>query len=93
MANKIKLRRGNKSGMPTLDEGELAYVKDEQSVYVGTSSGNKELVGNGGGGTSYSTMTQNDIDNSDTTPKVITGKLIKDNLGDIEGALDAILGV
>lgn len=49
MANKIKLRRGNKSNMPLLEEAELAYVKDEQKVYVGTASGNKEL-GSGGSG-------------------------------------------
>jgi len=30
--------------MPILEEGELAYTLDEQTVYIGTSSGNKGLT-------------------------------------------------
>jgi hypothetical protein len=41
---KIKIKRGLKGSMPILEEGELAYTLDEQTVYIGTSSGNKGLT-------------------------------------------------
>ena len=43
MADKIQIRAGNKSGMPTLTDRELAYVRNEKALYVGTSSGNQKL--------------------------------------------------
>lgn len=45
MADKIQIRAGNKSGMPTLTDRELAYVRDENALYIGTPSGNKDLNG------------------------------------------------
>lgn len=44
MADKIQLRAGNKSGMPVLTDREIAYVKDEESLYIGTPNGNKRLT-------------------------------------------------
>ena len=44
MADKIQIRAGNKSGMPTLTDRELAYVKDETALYIGTAGGNKRLT-------------------------------------------------
>jgi len=41
---RIRLRRGNKTDLPALAEGEPAFVKDEQEIYVGTSSGNINLT-------------------------------------------------
>ena len=43
MADKIQIRAGNKEGMPVLTNRELAYVKDESSLYVGTENGNVKL--------------------------------------------------
>lgn len=57
MADKIQIRAGNKSGMPTLTDRELAYVRDENALYIGTPDGNKkvsaEAAGGGGGGGLY----------------------------------------
>ena len=43
MADTIQLRAGNKTGMPTLLDRELAYVRDENALYVGTDTGNKKI--------------------------------------------------
>lgn len=43
MADTIQLRAGNKSGMPTLLDRELAYVRDENALYMGTDTGNKKI--------------------------------------------------
>ena len=43
MADKIQIRAGNKSGMPTLTDRELAYVRDENALYIGTPTGNKDI--------------------------------------------------
>lgn len=43
MADKIQIRAGNKAGMPTLTDRELAYVRDENALYIGTPSGNKDI--------------------------------------------------
>jgi hypothetical protein len=40
---KIKLRRGLKATLPTLDVGEPAFVTNEKKLYIGTSSGNISL--------------------------------------------------
>lgn len=45
MADKIQIRAGNKSGMPTLTDREIAYVRDEKSLYVGTPNGNVKIGG------------------------------------------------
>ena len=45
MADKIQIRAGNKAGMPTLTDRELAYVRDENALYIGTPDGNKNLSG------------------------------------------------
>lgn len=43
MADKIQIRAGNKSGMPTLTDREPAYVRDEKALYVGTPEGNVKV--------------------------------------------------
>lgn len=43
MADTIQLRAGNKAGMPELLDRELAYVKDEEALYIGTTNGNKKM--------------------------------------------------
>ena len=45
MADKIQIRAGNKAGMPTLTDRELAYVRDENALYIGTTTGNKDING------------------------------------------------
>lgn len=45
MADKIQIRAGNKAGMPTLTDRELAYVRDEKSLYIGTPAGNVDILG------------------------------------------------
>lgn len=45
MADTIQLRAGNKSGMPTLADREVAYVRDENALYTGTPAGNKKIYG------------------------------------------------
>lgn len=45
MARKIQIKRGNKAKLPTLAQGELALVLDEQSLYGGGASGNIPLGG------------------------------------------------
>ncbi len=44
MADTIKLRAGEKEGMPMLAEREVAYCTDENAFYIGTSEGNKKVV-------------------------------------------------
>lgn len=43
MEDKIQIRAGNKAGMPTLTDRELGYVRDENALYIGTPSGNKDI--------------------------------------------------
>ena len=43
MADSIRLRAGNKEGMPQLADREPAYVRDEQALDVGTPQGNVKL--------------------------------------------------
>ena len=45
MADKIQIRAGNKSGMPTLTDREPAYVRDEKALYIGTPDGNVKIGG------------------------------------------------
>lgn len=45
MADTVQLRAGNKAGIPTLADREVSYVKDENSLYVGTPAGNKKIYG------------------------------------------------
>jgi len=40
MANTIKLKRGTKANLPTLNQGELAYCIDTDEVYVGDGTSN-----------------------------------------------------
>ena len=44
MADTIQIKRGVKSGIPTLLLGELGYCTDTDELYIGTSNGNK-LIG------------------------------------------------
>lgn len=44
MINKILLKRGNKSSLPVLSNGEPAYIADEKELYIGTASGNVKLT-------------------------------------------------
>lgn len=50
MANKIQVRRGAKSKLPVLNEGEFGLCTDTKEVYIGTSGGNILLPTGGGGG-------------------------------------------
>lgn len=44
MADTIQVRAGNKANMPVLADRELAYVKDEKALYVGTPEGNVKIL-------------------------------------------------
>ena len=44
MADKIQIRAGKKENMPLLTDRELGYVRDEKSLYIGTPSGNVDLL-------------------------------------------------
>src|SRR5574337_251039 len=44
MADKIKVRRGLFSDLPDLNEGELGYVKDRGTVYIGTNTDKNILL-------------------------------------------------
>lgn len=43
MADTIQLRAGNKASMPVLLDREIAYVRDEKALYVGTPTGNEKM--------------------------------------------------
>lgn len=45
MANKIQIRRGLKSKLPTLSSGEPGYCTDTKEFFVGTGSGNVNMGG------------------------------------------------
>lgn len=45
MARKIQIKRGNKSKLPTLAQGELALTLDEQGLWAGGSNGNIPVGG------------------------------------------------
>lgn len=45
MADSLQIRGGNKSTMPTLQDREPGYCKDEKALYMGTSGGNVKLCG------------------------------------------------
>ena len=45
MANRIQLKRGIKSKLPTLTQGEPAYTTDTHELYVGTGGGNVNMGG------------------------------------------------
>lgn len=45
MANKIQLRRGIKSKLPTLVQGEPAYTTDTHELFIGTGNGNVNMGG------------------------------------------------
>lgn len=44
MADLIKIKGGT-GAVPTLQDRELAYSRDEQALYIGTASGNVRLCG------------------------------------------------
>lgn len=44
MINKILFRRGNRASLPTLNNGEPAFVTDEKELYIGTSAGNIKIT-------------------------------------------------
>lgn len=46
MADLIKIKAGS-GNVPTLQDRELAYRKDEQALYIGTGEGNVRLCGGG----------------------------------------------
>ena len=43
MADKLQIRAGNKEGVPSLADREIAYVRDENALYIGTPGGNKKV--------------------------------------------------
>lgn len=45
MANKIQVRRGLKSKLPTLSSGEIGFTTDTRELFVGTGSGNVNMSG------------------------------------------------
>jgi hypothetical protein len=44
MSQKIQIRRGLKSSLPTLSEGELGFTTDYKEIYIGSDSGNHRLA-------------------------------------------------
>lgn len=46
MADLIKIK-GGRGAVPTLQDRELAYSKDENALYIGTENGNVKLSGSG----------------------------------------------
>ena len=44
MADLIKIK-GGKGTVPTLQDKELGYSRDEQALYIGTENGNVKLCG------------------------------------------------
>lgn len=46
MADLIKIKGGS-GNVPSLQERELAYRKDEKALYIGTNNGNERLCGAG----------------------------------------------
>jgi len=51
MSNLLKVRRGLKADLPTLEQGELGFCTDTEEVYIGTGVANI-LINSGGGGVS-----------------------------------------
>jgi len=49
MSNLIKVKRGTKSSLPTLNVGELGFCSDTNELYIGTASGNVKLAPSGSG--------------------------------------------
>lgn len=43
MADTIQIKAGNKGNMPVLADREIAYVRDEKALYIGTPQGNVKL--------------------------------------------------
>lgn len=60
MSNIIKVRRGTKASLPTLQAGELAFCTDTFELFAGTGSENK-LIGPGSGGGLNEYVTANGI--------------------------------
>lgn len=46
MADLIRIK-GGRGAVPTLQDRELAYSKDENALYIGTENGNVKLSGSG----------------------------------------------
>ena len=44
MSNLIKVKRGTKSSLPTLNVGEFGFCSDTNELYIGTASGNVKLA-------------------------------------------------
>lgn len=43
MADTIQIKAGNKGNMPVLADREIAYVRDEKALHIGTPQGNVKL--------------------------------------------------
>lgn len=94
--NTIKIKRGLKKTLPTLQDGELAFTTDTNELYIGTTTGNKLLNGGGGIPDAPSNNKLYGMKNNaweDITNTFHTKSEINTMIGDIESALDAILGV
>lgn len=72
MANIIKVKRGLKAALPTLNEGELAFTTDTHQVYIGDGTINHEVGSGDVAGPASST------DNNIALFDGATGKIIKD---------------
>ena len=75
MADLITIKGGN-GNVPTLQDRELAYRKDEKALYIGTESGNVRLCG------------AEDVTNIDALNASI--EAINTLLADITARLDAL---
>ncbi|MBB6622576.1 hypothetical protein H7E67_03950 [Clostridium gasigenes] len=81
MANKIQIKRGNKSTLPVLNDGELALVKDLKEVYIGNANGgNMKLA-------SYADIKVINEQLTEIIPKVGAWDGFKNNGGGIGGSI------
>ena len=76
MSDIIRIK-GGRGTVPTLQDRELAYSKDEKALYIGTENGNERLSGSG----------------DDSAMKAYVDGLVADinaRLEDIEARLEAL---
>ena len=64
MSQKIQIRRGNITNIPSLDTGELGLAQDTKDVYIGTPTGNL-LVGGKSVDDKIGDLSKNKVDKTD----------------------------
>lgn len=72
MSRKIQIKRGFKSDIPVLNQGEFGLTTDEQNVYIGTSGGN-QLIGGKGVTDQLTNMANYRQETNPTSPNMIAG--------------------